>query len=208
MAGVNGQAMPVHFFAASIALSLAFGFGSASLERLSAQDQTAPGGMHSARRMADGKRWTTRNLDVDTVPSYCYQDKDVNCRRYGRLYTWESAQRACRALGDGWRLPTDEEWRRMAKQYGGVSEDSDDKGKTAYKALMAGGSAGFNALLGGGRSEDGQYARGEAHGFYWTASETDPSSGWFYNFAGGGQALHRQSGGEKPRAFSVRCIRE
>jgi len=44
-----------------------------------------------------------------------------------------------------------------------------------------------------GRSDDGQYARLEAHGFYWTASESDPASGWFYNFGRGGQALHRQS---------------
>ena len=111
-------------------------------------------------------------------------------------------------MGDGWRLPTDDEWRQMSKHYGGVSEDSDDRGKAAYKALLAGGDSGFNALLGGGRSEDGQYARLEAHGFYWTASESDAGGGWFYNFGRGGQALHRQSGGEKQRAFSVRCVRE
>jgi hypothetical protein len=35
-------------------------------------------------------------------------------------------------------LPTDDEWRQMAKHYGGISEDSDDKGKVAYKALLAG----------------------------------------------------------------------
>jgi len=85
---------------------------------------------------------------------------------------------------------------------------ADDKGKAAYEALSAGGSSGFNALLGGGRGEDGQYARLEAHGFYWTASETDPGSAWFFNFGLGGKALHRQSGGEKQRAFSVRCVRK
>ena len=62
--------------------------------------------------------------------------------------------------------------------FGGVSEDSEDEGKAAYKALVAGGSAGFHALLGGGRSEDDQYARLEAHGFYWTASEINPANGW------------------------------
>jgi hypothetical protein len=46
---------------------------------------------------------------------------------------------------------------------------------------MAGGNPNFNAVLGGGRSGDGQYARLEAHGLYWTASETDPASAWFYN---------------------------
>jgi uncharacterized protein (TIGR02145 family) len=178
------------------------------LLRISAQVQKASGTRYSSKRMADGKLWTTRNLDVKTMPSYCYEDAELSCLRYGRLYTWESARRACESLGDRWRLPTDDEWRKMAKDYGGVSEDSDDRGKAAYKALFAGGSSGFNALLGGGRSDDGQYARLEAHGFYWTASERDPSSAWFYNFGRGGQALHRQNGGEKQRAFSVRCVRE
>ena len=95
----------------------------------------------------------------------------------------------------------------MVKHYGGVSQDSDDGGKAAYKALLLGGSSGFNGLLGGGRSEDGEYARLEAHGFYWTATEDDAVSAFFYNFGKGKLALHRQSGGEKERAFSVRCVR-
>jgi uncharacterized protein (TIGR02145 family) len=178
------------------------------LQHFSAQAEKASQSTYSSKRMADGKRWMTQNLDVNIVPSYCYEDADENCRRYGRLYTWESAQRACQSLGAEWRLPTDGEWQRLAKHYGGVSEDSDNSGKAAYKALLSGGHAGFNALLGGGRSADGEYARLEAHGFYWTASEIDSASGWFYNFGRGGQALHRQSGGEKQSAFSVRCLRE
>jgi uncharacterized protein (TIGR02145 family) len=208
MTSVKDKARPIRICVVSIALSIAFGSVTACSERRSEQDQKASGSMSSSRRMADGKQWTTHNLDANTMPSYCYEGAELNCRRYGRLYTWESAQRVCQTLGDGWRLPTDEEWRLMAKAYGGVSADSDDRGKAAYKALLAGGSSGFNAVLGGGRGDDGQYARLDAHGFYWTASEIDPASGWYYNFGRGGQALHRQSGGEKQRAFSVRCVRE
>jgi uncharacterized protein (TIGR02145 family) len=192
----------------SITLTLAIVTLNTSSHHISVQAQKASGVIYSSKRMADGKRWMTQNLAVNAVPSYCYDDVEKNCSHYGRLYTWESAGRVCQSLGDGWRLPTDDEWRRLAKGYGGVSEESDDKGKSAYKALLSGGSSEFNALLGGGRSDDGKYARLEAHGFYWTASESDPSRGWFYNFARGGQALHRQSGGEKQRAFSVRCIRD
>jgi uncharacterized protein (TIGR02145 family) len=205
---ITNKTRPIRVFAVAIGLSMAFWFIGATLERLSAQDQKVSGTMYSPKRMADGKQWMTRNLDVDAAPSYCYENSELDCRRYGRLYTWESARRACQSLGDSWRLPTDDEWRRLAKDYGGVSEDSDDKGKVAFKTLLPGGNSGFDALLGGGRSEDGQYARLEAHGFYWTASESDPASGWFYNFAKGGQALHRQRGGEKPRAFSVRCVKD
>ncbi len=208
MTSVRFKTRPIRVVVVSIALTITLGSVSTSWERLSAQDQKASDTTYSSKRMADGKQWTTHNLDVKTDPSYCYEDAEVNCRRYGRLYTWESARQGCQSLGDGWRLPTDGEWRQMAKHYGGVSEDSAEKGKAAYKALLAGGDSGFNALLGGGRSDDGQYARLEAHGFYWTASESDSGTGWFYNFGRGGQALHRQSGGEKQRAFSVRCVRE
>ena len=208
MSIVTEKTRRIRISVVSIALSIVFGAVSVCLERVSGQDQKASATMSSSKRMADGKQWMTRNLDVTTAPSYCYDDAELNCRQYGRLYTWESAERGCQSLGDGWRLPTDDEWRQMAKHYGGVSADSEDKGKSAYKALLAGGDSGFNALLGGGRSGDGQYARLEAHGFYWTASEIDPASGWFYNFGRGGQALHRQDGGEKQSAFSVRCVRE
>jgi len=120
----------------------------------------------TSKRMADGKEWTTANLNVNASPSYCYGDLERNCRRYGRLYTWESAQRGCRSLGDGWRLPTDEEWRQMATHHGGLGNDSPDKGTAAYAALLNGGTSGFNAVLGGNRSRDGKYDRLEAHGLY------------------------------------------
>lgn len=201
---------PIRIRVVAISLSIAFGsVGASCLAHRSAKDQNVPGTIHSSRRMPDGKQWMTENLNVNTGRSYCYEDAELNCRRYGRLYTWESAQRGCQSLGDGWRLPTNDEWREMAKHYGGVRDDSDDSGKAAYKALLIGGSSGFNALLGGGRaSDDGQYTRLEAHGFYWTASESGPASAWFYNFGRGGLSLNRHSDSEKQRAFSVRCVRE
>jgi uncharacterized protein (TIGR02145 family) len=147
-------------------------------------------------RMADGNRWTVRNLDVEIEGSYCY---DGNCRQFGRLYTWEAAHQACRSLGQRWRLPADEDWRHLAALYGGPA---------AYRRLLTGGDSGFGALLGGGRDLNGQFARLEAHGFYWTATEDGPASAVFYNFAKGKLSLFRQSEGEKLMAFSVRCVAE
>ena len=93
----------------------------------------------------------------------------------------------------------------MARHYGGVRDDSADGGQAAYAALSVGGNSGFNAVKGGGRTSDGQYARLDAHGFYWTASESDPAHAWFYNF-GQARFLNRHADGEKERAFSVRCV--
>jgi uncharacterized protein (TIGR02145 family) len=209
MNSVHDKTRPIRVRTALIALSIAIAsLGASCSTHRSAKDQNTTNTIYSDKRMADGKQWMTDNLNVNTVPSYCYEDAELNCRRYGYLYTWQSAQRGCQSLGDGWRLPTEDEWRQMAKHYGGVREDSDDNGKAAYKALLIGGSSGFNAVLGGGRSNDGQFARLEAHGFYWTASESDPAGAWFYNFGRGGLALYRQREGEKQMALSVRCIKE
>ena len=208
MKRVHGQTMHRRIRGLAIALSLAWPLETACLTDHSADEGTRSGMILSAKRMPDGKQWTTDNLNVATGQSYCYQDAEANCRRYGRLYTWESAQRGCRSLGDGWRLPTNDEWQQLAKHYGGVRDDSNDTGKAAYTALVIGGVSGFNALLGGSRDADGLNARLEAHGFYWTASETDLASAWFYNFGRGGLALNRHRDGNKQMAVSVRCIDE
>jgi uncharacterized protein (TIGR02145 family) len=97
----------------------------------------------------------------------------------------------------------------MAKWYGGVRGDSDDDGKAAYQALINGGNAAFNAVYGGSRnSADGSYARVDAHGFYWTATESDVANAWFYNFGKNGKILNRHQDGQKHMAISVRCIKD
>jgi uncharacterized protein (TIGR02145 family) len=197
--------------AATLALSVALGSaggGGSTPGSAKAQERSGTSSSSASKRLADGKEWTTANLSVDTPSSYCYGDSEQNCRRYGRLYTWESAQRGCQSLGERWRLPTDDDWRQMAKHHGGVGNDSPDKGKAAYTALLSGGTSGFNAVLGGNRSIDAKYDRLEAHGFYWTASENDPITAPFYNFGKGSQALYRQPQGQKQMAISVRCVRE
>ena len=78
MTRVKDKTRPSRVFVVSIALSIAFWSVSASLERLSAQDQKASGTMYPSKRMADGKQWMTHNLDVNTVPSYCYENAEPN----------------------------------------------------------------------------------------------------------------------------------
>jgi len=203
--------LPTRIVVGAIALSIACGpVTSTGSTQRSARDQDVSkvsGPIASSGRMADGHEWTTANVSVKTSTSYCYDDAESNCRRYGRLYPWDSAQRVCQSLEGGWRLPTDDQWRQLAKSYGGVSDDSMDKGRSAFAALLRGGYSGFNAVLGGNRSA-GQYARLEAHGFYWTASDNDSTSAPYYNFGDNGGALHRQPDGEKSMAISVRCIRD
>lgn len=202
--------MPLGIHPLGLASSIALLFAAASCAtNRSARDARASEVIDSASRMPDGKLWTTSNLNLEGAESYCYADAELNCRRYGRLYSWRSAQRACQSLGEGWRLPTNDDWDQLVHHYGGVRDESAAAGRSAYSALLVGGSSGFNALLGGGRAPDGrEYARLEAHGFYWTASETGSATAWFYNFGKGQLSLGRHDDGEKQRAFSVRCVRD
>ena len=147
-------------------------------------------------------------MKTDIPQSYCYEEKDTNCEKFGRLYTWKAACTVCNMLGEGWRLPTNEEWRNLAEQYGGVRDTSEESGKAAYKTLLADGNAAFNALLGGSREPNGNFARLDDHGFYWTVTEDDSGQVWFYNFAKRVLFLNRHEGGEKAMACSVRCIKE
>ena len=158
-----------------------------------------------SRVMPDGKRWTLTNLNVAMPESYCYDDAPDNCERYGRLYTWAAAHEACGSLGSAWRLPTMQDWKKLAQLHGGLFGDGPGNGKIAYQALLVGGRSGLEMQLGGGRQDDG-YARLEAHGFYWSASEESSSSARLLNFGKGSAAVYDQQGGGKTFAYSVRCV--
>ena len=165
--------MPRRVRVATIALSMAFcSVGASCLAHRSATDERVRAASVSFRRMLDGTEWMTENLKVNTAAVPLLR------RRRGELPPiWPSLYLgSCPAgmsiLGDRVAAtPTDGEWRQLAKGYGGIDDESADSGRAAYQALLTGGNSGFNAVLGGGR-DDGRYARLEAHGFYWTASET------------------------------------
>jgi len=56
--------------------------------------------------------WQKYNLNIvsRTGESECYENDPANCSKYGRLYDWVTATKAC---PEGWHLPTDRELRRL-----------------------------------------------------------------------------------------------
>lgn len=57
--------------------------------------------------------WMAENLNFAT--GVCYNDSLSNCEKYGRLYGWESAQKAC---PDGWHLPSKKEFEKLLMEVG------------------------------------------------------------------------------------------
>ena len=65
----------------------------------------------------NGKTWMGQNLNFDVGEScWFYNNDPKNREKYGRLYTWEASKKAC---PPGWRLPTDEEWKKLANSLRG-----------------------------------------------------------------------------------------
>ena len=53
-----------------------------------------------------GKLWMAQDLNYETSNSKCFNDENSNCDKYGRLYNYSAATRAC---PQGWKLPSREE---------------------------------------------------------------------------------------------------
>ena len=156
-------------------------------------------------RLKDGKVWMAQNLNFDVGDSCFYYNNDPeNREKYGYLYTWEAALKAC---PPGWHVPSEDEWRAMARHYGGCNDDSSDEGKVAYKALIYDGSSGFAALLGGYRISDGTYYYLGDGGFCWSSTECDTSLARYYRFDRSDASLYC-FGTDKVWAFSCRCVQD
>ena len=60
------------------------------------------------------KRWMAENMNYKTPDtSWCYDHDTSNCRKYGRLYDYNTALTVC---PDGYRLPFSKEWSELGSE--------------------------------------------------------------------------------------------
>ncbi len=164
------------------------------------------GEIYQVVRLLDGKVWMADNLNYTLGGSWCYDNDPANCNEYGRLYTWEAALEACPA---GWHLPSDEEWREMAKKYGGVDDDAADDGQAAFEALISAGTSVFDARLGGYRYSNGIFEGIDDFGDYWSITPTNTTGfAWYYSFRRNDGELWRNTFGTKSNGLSCRCVQD
>lgn len=152
--------------------------------------------------------WFSENLNESITNSWCYNDALNNCNLYGRLYTWDAAKKACESLGDGWRLPTDQEWRDLANNFGGYSYSDTVEGdpQKAYNAMIEGGTSAFQAKLAGRRMGDGSYNRLGSYAYYWSSTASGAEAVRFYL----DQSTRNVDRGHDDvnRAYSCRCVKD
>jgi len=143
--------------------------------------------------MAENLR-VTRDRAGNPLRSYCFDDKEINCEKYGRLYTWDMA---LKAVPDGWHLPSDSEWQKLVDYLGGS--------QIAGKKLIAGSSTGFEALLAGGADFLGRYLYKDEFALFWSSTEVDGERAYHQDVSRNGTSDHFAA--RKGARVSVRCVK-
>jgi uncharacterized protein (TIGR02145 family) len=144
--------------------------------------------------------WMAENLNFETPDSQCYENKPENCKKYGRLYTWDEAMKACPV---GWHLPVREEWDALIEAAGGKEMAGKNlKAKSGWddKALNGLDTYGFAALPGGRGYRKDDF--GQADGaFLWSATADDADVAWNLYIS-----YSSWNSNNKGSLFSIRCL--
>jgi uncharacterized protein (TIGR02145 family) len=150
------------------------------------------------------KTWMAENLNFKTDNSWCYENNEDNCEKYGRLYSWNTAVKACPA---GWRLPTRREWNELVAIAG---DNAGTRLKSKTPAWNGTDEFMFSALPGGSRDsrvKNGDFYAVGASGLWWTATE-NTSRVAYYRYMGSGHGGVGEEGTFKDDGNSVRCIQD
>ena len=170
-----------------------------------------------------GKRWMAENLNYAAAGSLCYDNDTSNCKKYGRLYNWETAGKACPS---GWRLPMRLEWDHLGQEVGGKwfphKMEGTIRWESAGKILKAksgwndygdeSGNGtddyGFSALPGGDRYFlNGEFSNAGNSGRWWTDAESDSHNAYYRNMEFNNADMDEYTT-LKSFEFSVRCIQD
>jgi len=164
--------------------------------------------------MPDGKTWLAENLNCNVAGSVCYDNDPANCAKYGRLYNWETAKKAC---SGGWHLPSDAEWEALFTSVGGVlTAGTKLKAKSGWHDNGNENGNGtddfeFSALPGGyGISDgDGRFSYVGYGGHWWTATATaeygNEAYYWGMDYS---NELANRNHDDRRDLFSVRCLQD
>jgi len=163
--------------------------------------------------------WMAEDLNFNAKGSECPLNKPANCQKYGRLYDWNTAMKAC---PKGWHLPSDAEWDILMISVGGkeiagkylkatsgwnINGDGNGTDKYGFSALPVGYSYGVGAHL----YHDGSY------GGWWSASEyfrynmydrKYVNDGAYYRYMDYYGEYAHYAHGNKYGLRSVRCVQD
>lgn len=154
--------------------------------------------------------------------AYCYyQNNERHADTLGFLYNWFAVNTG-KLCPDGWRVPTDNEWKQIEgfadTRYGlgdsiwnemglrGFDAGQRLKAVSGWRKGMTGtDNYGFSGLPGGERLT--RFYGGGSSGFWWTSTEASEASAYYRNLIYSLELVARDTH-PKRMGFSVRCIKD
>jgi len=178
--------------------------------------------------------WMAENLNYNVSGSVCYDELEINCEKYGRLYNWAAAMKLeprcnsenCAALIDAkkhrgicpanWHIPTGTEWNTLITMIGGKGSGANIKATSGWDGYNDGyneqsgngiDTYGFAALPGGSGTSDKDFSYVGSNGFWWGNSSGNPYM-LMITKLNSNMGIIGGDGGIKSNFFSVRCIKD
>jgi len=153
--------------------------------------------------------WMAENLKYNTQESWCFDNNSTNCNKYGRLYTYGAAKRAC---PPGWHIPSYKEWKILFNYLGGQWVASKKMKSTTGWHENGNGTneSGFLALPGGYRKTNGNFFSTEEAAEFWSSTDDNSNNptGWFLYYSNDIVRGMESSKDEKEKGRSVRCLKD
>lgn len=163
--------------------------------------------------------------------SFCYDNENENCEKFGRLYLWSAAMDSAAVLNadgkgcgagvtcdaaesvhgvcpEGWRLPQVKDWNILIAAVGNMfTAGADLKSAEGWEEGAGRDSYGFTALPAGYRHFGGTFGSMGEYAYFWTSEEYVVDHANYQSFEyNKNDAVGSMSG--KNNAYSVRCIKE
>ena len=161
--------------------------------------------------------WMAENLNyASSSGSWCYDDNNGNCTKYGKLYNWVTAKSACPV---GWHLPSNDDWHKLALflDPNAVNEKIEStivggklKSITGWDSpnTDATNENSFTALPGGSRNYFGVFDYIGTYGNWWSSTEYQTYALCRSMHHNDSNLIEFISEKDNNDGLSVRCIRD
>ena len=150
----------------------------------------------------DNQVWMAENLNYTADESGCYDNKESNCEKYGRLYTWKEAKKAC---PEGWRLPSARDLKTLLANMG----DSDEELTLNLRAdSWKNGSDKFDfSALPAGRYDGDikKFSHLGKEALFWSSTEYYSNLAYYLDIYDDGAKVFSDN---KNNGYSVRCVQD
>ncbi len=141
------------------------------------------------------RTWFAENANFEVEGSLCYNDTREYCDKYGRLYNYEQANKAC---PEGWHVPTIHEWKHLFDFFGGRNH--------AGRLLFEGKESDMHMLFGGFANPGPEFRNLTENGNWWDNELKDSNSAGIITLKKDSDHIFHSKVGDR-FFLSTRCVK-